>query len=341
MKWIAYVSLAVLLFGLLGCGAATQTESQPQQTSAVTEPLETTVPAETKDSNIDYPKEDEALNVLFVSNSTCNYFRDELLGMLEAAGYKDVNLCLTYYSGCRVEQHYQWWVNEEHNYDFRICSSQGTKHIEAYSLQWALDYADWDIISFDNSARTFGSGDVNTSFGFIEPYLGKLLEDIRAQQPNARYFWHEVWSNEVGYEISFVMSSVEQRTQVFNAKHGVMELVCDTYDMEPVPTGDAWEKVRDLPLFTESHSWSGLDRFTLCTRIEGGKLKDDFSHDGDVGGGQYLNACVWFEVITGRSCVGNTFRPTYTLDGHDRSLSEEQIAVLQQAAHEAVQELGR
>ena len=338
MKRIICFGFAVLMLCLMGCGAEDRIQ---QHTSVVAESSGTSAAAETKYNAVSYPMEDESLNILFVSNSTCNYFRDELLGMLEAAGYKDVNLCLTYYSGCRVQQHFEWWMNDEANYDFRICSSDGIKNYEAYSLKGALDYADWDIISFDNSARTFASGDAKTSFTYVQPYLGMLLEDIRTLHPNARYFWHEVWSNEVGYEISFVMSSVEQRTQVFEAKRGVMQMVCDTYGMEGVPTGDAWEKVRDLPLFAKAVSWSGLDHFTLCTRISGGKLVDDYSHDGDVGGGQYLNACVWFEVITGRSCIGNTFRPAYTLQGQDLSLSEEKIAILQQAAHEAVQELGR
>jgi hypothetical protein len=51
-----------------------------------------------------------------------------------------------------------------------------------------------------------------------------------------------------------------------------------------------------------------------------------------VGGGQYLNACVWFEVITGKSCVGNSFRPDY-------ALSAEKVEVLQQAAHQAVEDM--
>lgn len=55
----------------------------------------------------------------------------------------------------------------------------------------------------------------------------------------------------------------------------------------------------------------------------------DMYHDGDIGGGQYLTASVWFEILTGRSCIGNTYRPDY-------ELSEEKIAALQQAAHEAV-----
>ena len=43
--------------------------------------------------------------------------------------------------------------------------------------------------------------------------------------------------------------------------------------------------------------------------------------------------------ITGRSCIGNTFRPVYTHNGKEYTLSEEMITVLQNAAHQAVEEL--
>ena len=78
-----------------------------------------------------------------------------------------------------------------------------------------------------------------------------------------------------------------------------------------IPGGDAWQIARANP-------WVGD---VMC--------KEDMYHDGDVGGGQYLNACVWFEVFFGESCVGNTWRPAY-------ELSEDKITALQQAAHEAV-----
>ena len=64
----------------------------------------------------------------------------------------------------------------------------------------------------------------------------------------------------------------------------------------------------------------------LCDRASDG---GDGTHDGDIGGGQYLNACVWYEVLLRKSCIGNTFRPSY-------ALSEEKILVLQQIAHQAV-----
>ena len=135
------------------------------------------------------------------------------------------------------------------------------------------------------------------------------------------------------------MTSKEQRTQVYKAKQSVMNYMTNTYGISGVPTGDAWEKVRDLPLFNVPHpEIPEATRFSLCSRIENGAFKDDFSHDGDIGGGQYLNACVWFEVLTGESCLGNTFRPQYKYDGKDVSLTEEKILVLQNAAHDAMAE---
>ena len=76
---------------------------------------------------------------------------------------------------------------------------------------------------------------------------------------------------------------------------------------------------------------------TLTTRIFLGKPDhDDLSHDGDVGGGQFLNACVAFEVITGKSCLENSFVPHYEFEGQDLSLSEEKITLLKNSAHQAV-----
>ena len=69
---------------------------------------------------------------------------------------------------------------------------------------------------------------------------------------------------------------------------------------------------------------------TLCARKGVNQDKGDCNHDGDIGGGQYLNGCVWFEVLTGQSCIGNSWRPdTY-------ELPEEKIVVLQQVAHDSV-----
>ena len=319
--------MAILLaFGLLLCGCSTLNQPQMQDTQPIPVGIH----------NAD-PKEDNALNVLFVSNSTCYYFTDELMGLLNAAGYEDVTLALTYYSGCPIQKHHQWLLEGASNYQFRVLDKDGLHVYEGYSLEGALQFCNWDVISFDNNARSFSSGDVQTSLAQAEPYFGDLYARIKEKLPQSRYFWHEVWANEIGYKLAFEMKTVEQRTQVYNAKKGVMDIMAEKYGLEKVPTGDAWEKVRDLPLFRTPHeAFPEAEQFTLCSRLAKGAFKDDFTHDGDIGGGQYLNACVWFEVLTGSSCLGNAFRPAYDRNGVDCSLTEEKIGILQKAAHEAV-----
>ena len=330
-KLLALTLAAVMLLSFCACGGGEP--PQPTETQPETPTLSPYIMQK------EDPKGDDTLNVLFVSNSTCVYFPDELVGVLNAAGYENVKLCGVYYSGCSIKQHYDWWKAKEAHYRFDITTKEGRQSINDIDLMVALNYANWDIISFDNNSASFGSGNTDTALGHAEPYFGELLTYIQSQYPLSRYFWHEMWANEVGYSIAYQMVSKEQRSQVYNAQKEVAEILARRYSLEIVPTGAAWEKVRDHEMITTPVAGISMDQFTLCTRVLNGELKDDFVHDGDMGGGQYLNACVWFEIITGESCLGNTFRPQYAYGGIDCSLSEEKIALLQNAAHEAVAEL--
>lgn len=276
------------------------------------------------------------MKVLFISNSTCNYLADELYGLLAAAGHADAVLGLVYYAGCSVRQHALWYEEDAANYQFRLWDRSGYHTVDSFSLRQALAFAAWDVISFDNNAASFSSGEVQASLKEAEPYFGRLLRTVRSVHPQSRYLWHQVWANEIGYHGAFQMKTLEQRNRVYRAKRGVMTHMQQTYGLEAVPTGDAWEIVRDMPLFMAPIPDIPVDRFTLCTRIRNGQVYDDFSHDGDMGGGQYLNGCVWFEVLTGESCVDNPFCPRYTCGTVDCSLTPEKMSVLQQAAHTAV-----
>ncbi len=335
MKKIFSFLLALLCLPLASCSA----DLAQKETEKGTEKMHTAQTQETKTAEKQNPKEDGELNIFFVSNSTCYYFIDELYGLLTEAGYKDVTLALVYYSGCPLEKHYTWLQQDYAGYQLRVVDEKGITMTPDFSMRMALATKNWDVISFDNNARSFASGDAATAISIAEPYFGQLHKFMKKNYPDARLMWHQVWANEIGYNLAFEMKTVEQRTKIYQAKHDVMLHMMKEYGVEGVPTGDAWEKVRDLPLFTTPlEEFPEVDRFTLCSRIVKGGFKDDFTHDGDIGGGQYLNACVWFEILTGESCIGNPFRPKYTVDGKDLSLTEEKITVLQNAAHEAVAE---
>ena len=111
--------------------------------------------------------------------------------------------------------------------------------------------------------------------------------------------------------------------------------ICAENKVARINTGDAWE------IYRENCDKAGIVH-NLCARLGWGEADARFGytgdgyHDGDTGGGQYLNACVWFEILTGKDCRENTYAPTYTRDGKTYTLTDEQLRMLKEAAHEAV-----
>jgi hypothetical protein len=221
-----------------------------------------------------------------------------------------------------MENHWKWLQNDEKHYEFYVTDEKGRRKVfdRKAGLAESLQVADWDVISLQDGS----SGHLETVEDLTEhaaPYAALLYPYLRKQFPNARYLWHHTWVYEVGFTCEKQpMRNVpnrenqEWRHQLYKA---VSKHISKENGVDIVPSGVAWQKARQHELIGD----------TLCGRIKTGDLvHGDYYHDGDVGGGQYLNACVWFETLTGKSCIGNEYRPDY-------ELSEEKISVLQEAAH--------
>ena len=311
----------IMLIGLCACAKDADTE--------------TTAPTENV-SNQEDPAGDDTMNVLFISNSSCWYFTDELYGMLAAAGHFNFNLCHAYYSGCSLQQHLNFWKNGEAPYKFRVTNYTGINVNENVDLETVLAFQNWDFIVFHGNAYTYRSENAESAYTEVEPYLKELLSFVKGKFPKSKYLWYNTHVPNVGYTMSFKMTSVEQRDRIQEANNQVSEFVKRDFGFDIVPVGKAWSKVRDMELFNTIPEGVQTEKFTLFTQIFNGKISDDSVHDGDIGGGQYLNACVWFEKLTGESCMDNSFRPKYVFNGLDLSLSEEKIEILKNAAHEAV-----
>ena len=120
------------------------------------------------------------------------------------------------------------------------------------------------------------------------------------------------------------IDSIEEQTDRYEVYKYVAQTVTNdaqnliTPDVSILPIGDAWQLARER----DRDIGEGLMGMY-------GTQFGDAKHDGDTGGGQYLNACIYYEVMTGLSCVGNTWRPDY-------DLSEDKLLFLQQVAHDAV-----
>ena len=151
------------------------------------------------------------------------------------------------------------------------------------------------------------------------------------QFPAARMMWHQPWSYQIGYDRSgYQMTSFQQQQADMEAVQAYCMAICKEFGIQRVNTGEAWQIVRGEYGYDE-----------LCARLgKGDNHEGDFYHDGDIGGGQYLNACVWFEIITGINPVGNTYAPTYKYNGVTYELdSDITFLELQEAAHKAVEQL--
>lgn len=333
MKRFCAIALALLSLALCACSAGLEPVKEESLSLTVEKQAEKKAEAKektTEEKVFEDPKEDGALNILLIGNSYSYYWCDELYGMLAAAGHENAKIYNVYYSGCSFDKHWNWLENHETNYQLFCNDKNGRRKDDGVGMTYCLSRQNWDIISFQQSGKyVYGeNGSEENLRNSINEHLPLLYKYVHERYPLAKYYWLQSWVHEIG-DGSKGLSTLEQQKTITSWHRNVAKEICPKYDFVRVPCGDAWEAVRHDPLIREGG-------YTLTTRVQKGKQIDDLSHDGDMGGGQYLNACVWFEKITGQSCVGNTFRPKYELEGRDVSLSEKKIALLQKAAHEAV-----
>lgn len=275
------------------------------------------------------PAEDDTLNILMIGSSFCYYYVEELYGMLDAVGIK-ANVCNVYYSGCPLEKHWSWWKNGEAHYEYFITNDKGRVKTEGVDLEWCLQQQNWDIISLQEStSRVFNVG-AEAHLEASKIWRTELITYLKEQFPMARHLWHQPWTYQIGYDRNeYKMESFEQQQENEDIIKEYCVAVCKELNLERVNTGEAWQIVRKE---------YGYDN--MCARIgKGVNNEGDYYHDGDWGGGQYLNACVWFEVVTGQSIIGNTYRPLYNANGIPLELTEEQIKMFQEAAHKAVEQM--
>ena len=233
-----------------------------------------------------------------------------------------------------MEKHWTWWKTGEANYDYFITNENGRVETVGVNLEWCLQQQNWDIISLqENTSKIYTAG-AQAHLDATRGWLTDLWGYLKEQFPMSRYFWHQPWARQVGVAFNGIVTESPEKQQEYADE--IMEYaiaVSREMGLERVPSGDAWQNMRI------DYSYDNL-----CARIgktdSNGTLNGgDGSHDGDWGGGQYLNACVWFEVITGQSCIGNTYRPEYLANGADMSLSEDMIQKLQESAHKAVEQM--
>ena len=287
------------------------------------------------------PGEDGVINVLMIGNSYNTYFLDELDSLARAAGV-NMKVCSIYYSGCPFEYHYNWWINEESHYQY-FEMEDGVRYVRGkdVSLEWCLAQREWDVITFGMGGTNMRKLTVQQAMDQTRPYRTPLYDYMRESFPNADLYFHQTWSYDLGYVKNyasgdFVIETVEQQMAYTDKVRQMANVICEENRVGRINTGDAWE------IYRLACNAAGIEH-NLTARLGVSNGTDphagDKSHDGDIGGGQYLNACVWFEILTGLDCRDTTYIPTYTYGGTQYPMDTTMAEMLQEAAHKAVTEI--
>lgn len=250
-----------------------------------------------------------------------------------------MRVCNVYYSGCKFTWHYTWWKQGKSNYEFyQVTDNTGRKKASGVSLEYCLAQGEWDVISIQESTSTIYNAGAQNHLNETRNMRNELIGYLKEQFPSAQVYWHQPWSYQIGYRSgSAEVNTFAQQQERMMAIREFAIGVTEENGVKRVNTGEAWQIYRKNYVGT-----NGLTD-TLCARLGVGTNDvGDYYHDGDIGGGQYLNACVWFETIMNDlrpnesfTCIGNTYSPTY---GGKYTLSQELRTALQQSAHQAVLE---
>lgn len=297
----------------------------------------TTSPNYMANSSFTFERE---LNVLMIGCSFNYYYLDELVSMAAADGIK-LNAHKAYYSGNPANSTWNWlihdgayWQEFRHSYDKPAGTSLNDRTLKQI-LEGGPEKLTWDFISVQDH---YGPGTSKSYELCVEkslPYLANTFRYLEATEPQATLLLHETWSYDKDHgdmkKISATAETVnEHQANISNTIYKMSETIpasgtIGNYKGMPiVPSGAAWSYARN------GVTIDGTEYKIPASST--GILTKDWFHDGETPGGQFMNACVWYEVLTGNSCIGNTWRPAYALD-EDRALA------LQQIAHKAVADL--
>lgn len=312
-KFIRFISLVMAAALLGGCGA-------PGGSNTPSEPAPTEDPFKNSFQKSD-PAEDDTLYILMTAASFSYYYVEELYGMFEAAGIK-AKVCDMYKGSTGLDKCYEYWKAGENCFQLRVMDENGLKVQEAVNMDYCLRAYNWDLISFQDGSASFRTTPAQQTLVRTRPYLQEMTDYVRKLLPKTKLYMQQVWAYDIGFDrFGFKMESREQQEEMHQRSRDYTLAACEEFQLSRVPSGDAWAIARQSAVVGN-----------LCARLAENNGEGDYYHDGDIGGGQYLNACVWFETLTGQSCIGNTYRPDY-------ALSEDLITVLQNAAHQAVENM--
>lgn len=209
------------------------------------------------------------------------------------------------------------------------------------SLKQYLLADKWDFVTIQQASIK------SHDFSTYQPFAGQLYDYIKKHAPQAEVLVHQTWEYRVDDPRFKVASPKAGEPKDQNAMYeqltAAYKKICEELGTRRLPVGDAFhlanndskwgfhedtkfdsKKAVEPELPDQTHSLNVGWKWT--TKNGKTTLTMDGHHANTAG--EYLGACVWYEVLYGQSVVGNKFVP--------KGLDAAYAKFLQETAHKAV-----
>lgn len=205
-------------------------------------------------------------------------------------------------------------------------------------LKENLELQKWDYVTIQQASIK------SHDFATYQPYAGWLRDYITKHAPQAKLLVHETWEYRKDDPRFSKPGDLKSQEEMYTGLRSAYDKIAAEFNARIIPTGDAfhladtdpkWAYQTDTTFNPKAAKQPELPNQTHSLHVgwhwkkqKNGKttLVMDGHHANMAG--EYLGACVWYEVLFGETAVGNTFMP--------KGMDPTDARYLQETAHRAV-----
>lgn len=211
-----------------------------------------------------------------------------------------------YIGGCTMQQHAQNIASDAPSYVYRKNSNGEVINTSKVKLSYGLEDEPWDIVMLQTGQGQYGLYDN------YFPYINQVMDYAKAhvKNSNLKFIMQQVWA--------LPDNTVKTSYLAYynNSKKNMYETIVATMN----------RLKNDLGIWKISPTATAIENVRKTYVLEN-VTRDGFHLNKYIG--RYTAGCAMYETLTGRSCIGNSYKPL--------NISDERIDIAQKAAHAAVQ----
>lgn len=260
------------------------------------------------------PVHPKSLKILCIGNSFTEDATNILPNIIQSAGINNICIGRLLIGGGYLKQYYNNYMNNSSEGYYQITDDHlKWKTIsEKFTLKRALQYADWDIITFQQVSYEAGR------FQTYQPYLSNLIDIAKKECKNSTpvFVWQMSWAYGTGCTEEVFGRYGYNQMKMYNDIINATKIMMGQSDIDiVVPIGTAIQNLRNTPLGNPP-----LD------------ITRDFRHL-DQGVGIYTASCTFFQALIAPVYDIQIFETPFLRLLHGSiSVTENNFRICQQAA---------